>query len=76
MPKEVCDLRCSRSLLWWCVSNLDFDCIVDTSGFWGLDVPLGVRVNQYKLFVCFYLALNSLNYDFKLFLTLLIKTIG
>jgi len=35
LPKEVCDLRCSRSLLWWCVCNLDFDCIVDTQCFFG-----------------------------------------
>jgi len=33
VPKEVCVLRCSRSLLWWCVCNMDFDCIVDTQWF-------------------------------------------
>jgi len=38
------------------------------SGFWGLDVALGVRVNQYKLFACLSLTLNSLNSVFKLFL--------
>ena len=38
------------------------------SGFWGLDVALGVRVNQYK-FVCVILSFPDLTYIcFKLFL--------
>jgi len=51
----VCQRKCvlfrgSRSLLWWlCVCNLVFDCIVDTSGFWELDVAFGIRVKQYKI---------------------------
>ena len=63
-------LRDSRSLL-WCV------CVVVicgwlhsgiSSGFWGLDVALGVRVNQYK-FVCVIFSFPNLNYIcFMLFL--------
>ena len=69
MPKVVCFLRGSRSLLWcvmfviwfWLHSRLP-------SGFWGLDVALGVRVNQYKS-VCVILSFPDLTYIyFKLFL--------
>ena len=34
------------------------------SGLWGLDVALGVRVNQYKLFVCISLSLKSFKFCF------------
>jgi len=34
------------------------------SGFWGLDVALGLRVNQYKLFVYLFLPLNSFKLSF------------
>jgi len=34
--------------------------------FWGLDVSLGLRVNQYKLLVYLSLTLNSFNFCFKL----------
>ena len=69
LPKVVCFLRGSRSLLWcvmcviwfWLHSGLP-------SGFWGLDVVLGVRVNQYK-FVCVILSFPDLTHIcFKLFL--------
>ena len=33
------------------------------SGFWGLDVALGLRVNQYKLFVYLFLPLNSFKFS-------------
>ena len=58
----VCQRKCvflrgSRSLLWWlCVCNLGFDYLVDTQGFWELDVALGIRVNQYKTY-CVILSL-------------------
>ena len=65
LPKVVCFLRGSRSLLWcvvfcnlvWLLSGLP-------SGFRELDVALVVRVNQYKLFVCFSLSLNSFKFCF------------
>ena len=69
LPKVVCFLRGSRSLLWcvvfviwfWLHSGLPSD-------FWGLDVALGVRMNQYK-FVCVTLSFPDLTYIcFKLFL--------
>jgi len=69
LPKVVCFLRGSRSLFWcvlfvilfWLHSGLP-------SGFWGLVVALGVRVNQYK-FVCVILSFPYLTYIcFKLFL--------
>ena len=63
-PKEVCFLRRSRSLLWWCL------CVICNwllsglpSGFWGLDVALGWRVNQYKLFVYLFLLSNSFKFS-------------
>jgi len=44
-----------------------FDCLVDYPVvFWGLDVALGLRVNQYKLLVYFSLTLNSFKFCFKL----------
>ena len=44
-----------------------FDCLVDYPVvFWGLDVALCLRVNQYKLFVYFSLTLNSFKFCFKL----------
>ena len=67
--KVVCFLRGSRSLLWcvvfviwfWLHSGLP-------SGFWELDVALGVRVNQYKS-ICVILSFPDLTYIcFKLFL--------
>ena len=69
LPKVVCFLRGSRSLLWcvmfviwfWLHSGLP-------SGFWELDVALGVRVNQYKS-VCVIFSFHDLIYIyFKLFL--------
>ena len=69
LPKVVCFLRGSMSLLWcvvfviwfWLHSGLP-------SGFWGLDVALGVRVNQYKS-VCVIISFPDLTYIyFKLFL--------
>jgi len=40
-----------------------FDCLVDyLVVFWGLDVALGLRVNQYKLLVYLSLTLNSFNF--------------
>ena len=69
LPKVVCFLRGSRSLLWcvmfviwfWLHSGLPSD-------FWGLDVALGVKVNQYKS-VCVILSFPDLTYIcFKLFL--------
>jgi len=44
-----------------------FDCLVDYPVvFWGLDVALGLRVKQYKLFVYFSLTLNSFKFYFML----------
>ena len=69
LPKVVCFSRGSRSLLWcvvfviwfWLHSGL-------LSGYWGLDVALGVRVNQYKS-VCVILSFPDLTYIcFKFFL--------
>ena len=69
LSKVVCFLRGSRSLLWcvvfviwfWLHSGLPSD-------FWGLDLALGVRVNQYKS-VCVILSFPDLTYIcFKLFL--------
>jgi len=69
LQKVVCFFRGSRSLLWcmvfviwfWLHSGIP-------SGFWELDVALGVRVNQYK-FVCVILSFPDLTYIcFKLFL--------
>ena len=69
LPKVVCFFRGSRSLHWcmvfviwfWLHSGL-------LGGFWGLDVALGVRVNQYKSF-CVILSFPDLTYIcFKLFL--------
>ena len=69
LPKVVCFLRGSRSLLWcvvfviwfWLHSGLP-------NGFRGLDVALGLRVNQYKsIYVT--LSFSDLTYIcFKLFL--------
>jgi len=60
LPKVVCFLKGSRSLLWcvvfcnlvWLLSGLP-------SGFWEQDVALGLRVNQYKL-VCVILSFSEL----------------
>jgi len=63
-PKEVCFLKGSRSFLWWCLCVI---CIWLLSGllngFWGLDVALGLRVNQYKLFVYLFLLSNSFKFS-------------
>jgi len=43
-----------------------FGCLVNYPVvFWGLDVALGLRVDQYKLLVYLSLTLNSFNYCFK-----------
>jgi len=77
LSKVVCFLRGSRLLLWcavfviwfWLHSGLP-------SGFWGLDVALGVGVNQYK-FVCVILSFPDLTYIcFKLFLLTVDKRTG
>ena len=45
-----------------------FDYLVDYPVvFWGLDVALGLRVNQYKLLVYFSLTPNSFKFCFKLY---------
>ena len=45
-----------------------FDYLVDYPVvFWGLDVALGLRVNQYKLLVYLSLTLNSFNSVFKIY---------
>ena len=41
--------------LYWLLSELP-------CGFWGPDVALGLRVNQYKLFVYLFLLLNSFKF--------------
>ena len=69
LPKVVCFLRGSRSLL-WCVVFVIWFWLLNglLSGFWGLDVALGVRVNQYTS-VCVILSFLDLTYIcFKLFL--------
>jgi len=55
----VCFLKGSMSLLWWFVCNL----FLLLSGFWGLDVALGLRANQYKLFVYLFFPLNSFRFS-------------
>jgi len=45
-----------------------FDYLVDyLVVFWGLDVALGLRVNQYKLLVYLSLTQNSFKFCFKLY---------
>ena len=69
LPKVVCFLRGSRSLL-WCVMFVIWFWLHNglSNDFWGLDVALGVRVNQYKS-VCVILSFPYLTYIcFKLFL--------
>ena len=51
------------TLLWWFVCNLFWLLSGLSSGFWGLDVALGLRVNQYKLFVYLFLPLNSFKFS-------------
>jgi len=60
-------LKGSRSLLWWFVCNLFWLLSGLPSGFWGLDVALGLRVNQYKLFVYLFLPLNSFKFSYYCF---------
>ena len=62
VPKWVCLWKGSRSLLWWFVCNLCWLLSGLPSGFWGLDVALGLRVNRYKLFVYLFLPLNSFKF--------------
>ena len=69
LPKVVCILRGSSSLL-WCVVFVIWFWLHNglSNGFWGLDVALGVRVNQFKS-VCVTLSFPDLTYIcFKLFL--------
>jgi len=63
VPKEVCFLKGSRLLLWWFVCNLFRLLSGLPTGFWGLDVALGLRANQYKLFVYLFLPLNSFKFS-------------
>jgi len=63
VPKWVCFLKGSRSLLWWFVCNLFWLLSGLPNGFWGLDVALGLRVNQYKLLVYLFLPLNPFKFS-------------
>ena len=66
---------CQRECVSWRVQALYFggfcfviwfDCLVDYPVvFWGLDVALGLRVNQYKLLEYLSLTLNSFKFCFK-----------
>jgi len=69
LPKGVCFLKGSRSHYFGglCVV-ICFDYLVDyLVVLWGLDVALGLRVNQYNLLVYLFLTLNSFKFCFKLY---------
>jgi len=63
---RVCCAKGSVFLEGFNVTSLVVLCVICIwlfSGFWGLDVALGLRVNQYKLFVYLFLPLNSFKFS-------------
>ena len=59
LPKGVCFLKGSSHYFGGLCVVIWFDYLVDYPVvFWGMDVALGLRVNQYKLLVYFSLTLK------------------